>query len=79
MKQNFLPINNQYLTIDLPTFNNLKSLTLKKKSINKILVLDIDKYNKKLIIIKILYFLLFQLKLTFLSKINKINNINNNT
>ena len=48
--QFFLPINNQYTTIDLPTLksNNYKTPTLKRKSIDLSPVLEISKYNQQL-------------------------------
>ena len=48
--QNFLPINNRYSTIDLPTLksNNFKT-TLNRKRIDNSPVLDIAKYNYQLI------------------------------
>ena len=50
--QFFLPINNQYTTIDLPTLksNNYKTPTLiKRKRIDMSPVLEIAKYNNQLI------------------------------
>ena len=50
--QFFLPINNQYTTIDLPTLksNNYKTPTLiKRKKLDISPVLEIAKYNIKLI------------------------------
>nr|WVH37949.1 ribosomal protein S3 [Dichomitus squalens] len=48
--QLFIPINNQYTGIDLPTLksNNYKTPTLKRKSISLSPVLDICKYNHQL-------------------------------
>ena len=50
-KQSFLPINNHYSPIDLPTLksNNFKTGTMKRKGVEMPLIIEISKYSNELL------------------------------